>query len=485
MIAKSFKYTITHIYLRMRQQIKTKIVCTIGPRTESYAMLERLARAGMNVARLNFTHGTHRSHGKVIDRIKRLNRKLKHPIAVMLDTQGPEIRTQILSDDITLDEGETLTLLAREGLQAPGKYVAVDYPNIVKHVKKGGRILLSDGLIELEVLSYTKNKIECVALNSGVITSRRSVLIPNTKIGLPAITKKDIKDIEFGLKKGVDFISQSFVKSADDVASLKKILEKKKSSAKIVSKIEEYDAVNNFDGILEVSDAIMVARGDLGVEMPLEEVPLVQKKLVEKSIKAGKPVIIATHLLESMTWNPRPTRAEVTDVASAVLDKVDALMLSGETTRGRYPLKSVKTLVKISKRIEEETEPRFVEIEETADIKDVITRIAYISSESLKAKALLVFTKTGRMAHLLSKYRPTTTLYAFTENPNVVSDLSLAWGVIPFKIRYGKTRHVSIDRAVAILVAENLIVRGDIVVSISDIASGRLEPDVLEIRTIK
>ena len=330
------------------RRIKTKIICTIGPATESYDMLLRMAGAGMNIARLNMSHGSLGWHGRVIKRIKTLNRKIKFPVAVLLDTQGPEIRTGHLAADLDLNKGSVISIVVRGESDSEETSIHIDYEDLISTVLPGDKITVDNGLINLEVLEKHELRMRCRVLDGGMLKSKRHVNLPGVRLNLPAITSKDRSDIQFGIKNDVDYIALSFVREASDILQLKDLLGDKVGKIKIIAKIEDTEGVKNANEIIAEVDGIMVARGDLGIEIPIHTVPTVQRRIVRSCAEEGKRVIVATHLLESMIENPIPTRAKVTDVANAVYEEVDAVMLSGETTIGKYPLRCVDQLVNIA-----------------------------------------------------------------------------------------------------------------------------------------
>src|SRR5690625_2159946 len=335
---------------------RTKIVCTIGPASESIDKLEALIEAGMNVARLNFSHGDYEEHGNRIKNIRQAAKKLGKTVAILLDTKGPEIRTGILKDGVAeIEKGSTVYVSMDASMEGSAERISVTYPDLIHDVEVGSKILLDDGLIELEVTEVLKdaNELKTVALNSGVLKNKKGVNVPNVSVNLPGMTEKDAEDIKVGIREGVDFIAASFVRRASDVLEIRGLLEENEvTHIQIIPKIENQEGVDNIDAILQVSDGLMVARGDLGVEIPPEDVPIVQKQLIVKCNNAGKPVIAATQMFDSMQRNPRPTRAEASDVANAILDGTDAIMLSGETAAGDYPVEAVKTMSNIAKKAE-------------------------------------------------------------------------------------------------------------------------------------
>src|SRR3989338_2299415 len=386
---------------------RTKIICTIGPKTESEEMIRALAINGMNIARLNMSHGTLEWNSMAMKRVKKISQETLFPIGLMIDTQGPEIRTSA-NIEFGLEEGDTFKIAVSSAcdIQEGEKHTFVDYESLTGKVKKGNVILVDDGLIALEVLKVDPYHITCKVLNKGKLGKRKSVNLPGIRTDLPAITEKDVQDITLGVKNGADIIAQSFVRRKQDVKEIRNLLNELKSNAMIIAKIEDQEGVNNMDEIIGEADGVMVARGDLGVEVPFENIPIIQREMVKKCIVAGKPVIIATHLLESMIENPRPTRAEVTDVANAVFEKADCIMLSGETTKGAYPGKCVATMDTITKNVQKELVFDAPQNYKTSNVKEAITLGACINAENLNAKAIIVFTKTGKLISLVTKNRP-------------------------------------------------------------------------------
>ncbi|HKO90749.1 MAG TPA: pyruvate kinase, partial [Polyangiaceae bacterium] len=330
----------------------TKIVCTIGPASDSSRMIQKLATAGMNIARINMSHGTHKSALMIVRRIQSLNRSLNHTVSILLDTMGPEIRTGEIPTNIDLKVGEIFSFTVLTNENPEEKSVHVNYADLVKDLKVGNKVTVDNGLINLEVLDISEGRLRCRVLDGGTLGSRKHVNLPGVRVNLPSITDKDRKDIEFAVENDFDFIALSFVRSPQDVLDAREIIQSKGGHARIIAKIENQEGVDNFDAILEVADGIMVARGDLGVEVPIEELPIIQRRIVKRCAIAAKPVIVATHLLESMIHSPTPTRAEVTDVANAVYEQADAIMLSGETAQGKYPDRCVQMLDRIARRIE-------------------------------------------------------------------------------------------------------------------------------------
>lgn len=464
---------------------KTKIICTIGPRTFSFETLTKLATNGMNIARLNMSHGTHEWHLEVIKHIKTINKKIGSSVAILLDTKGPEIRTGDVNREIILEKDQTFTFTIRRQAELEPYCVEINYDGFLNDVTVNDIILIDGGMLAFKVQKITETDIQCICLDEGILGSRRHVNIRGKSADLPSITEKDWLDIDFGIENGVDFVALSFVKRGATVTELKEYLVGKKSSAEVIAKIESAEAIPHFDEILEVSDGIMVARGDLGAELPYEEVPLLQESIVRKCRKKGKPVIVATHMLESMIVNPTPTRAEVTDISQAVLQSTDAIMLSGETATGKYPFKSLKVMDDVARRIEKKMEEdEEIRVAPTNNAKFEIARSASILNNNLHAAATLVFTRSGLIAVLLSRCRPNGPIYAFTNTPHVRRRLGIYWGIQAFRIKFSKEPEVSIDRAVERLLEKNRIKRGDRVIVLSDILVGGEFVETVQVRTV-
>ena len=423
---------------RMR---KTKIVCTMGPSTGSDDVLRELMLGGMNVARLNFSHGTHESHLEMLNRIRSMREELNLPIAIMLDTSGPEIRLKDFKDGkVTLEDGQDFTLTSGDFLGDESK-AAITYDNLCADVRVGGTILIDDGEVELKISQINGHDIKCRVINGGEISNHKGVNVPNVSLSLPYLSDKDRSDILFGIDNDIDYIAASFVRCADDVKELRFLLkEHHGENIHIISKIENREGVNNLDEIIAVSDGIMVARGDLGVEIPIKEIPALQKMMIKKCTNAGKPVITATQMLDSMIRNPRPTRAEVTDVANAIYDGTGAIMLSGETAAGKYPIEAVRTMSEIAEYTEQDInyENRYRE-QKIADISNVTNAISHatgLTAIDINADAILTVTQSGYTARMISKFRPPCAIVGFTTDNKTYYQLGLVWGVTPMKLDY-------------------------------------------------
>jgi pyruvate kinase len=456
---------------------KTKIVCTIGPASEDVETLVELMNAGMNVARLNFSHGDHDEHGNRLKNIRRASEQTEKTTGILLDTKGPEIRTGNLKKEaVELTEGQQL-ILSMEDVLGNEEKISISYTQLIDDVHAGSKILLDDGLIELEVTEKKGNEIVTKVSNGGTLKSRKGVNVPNVSVNLPGITEKDADDIVFGIEQGIDFIAASFVRRASDVLDIRELLENHHAEhIQIIPKIENREGVENIDEILNVSDGLMVARGDLGVEIPAEEVPLVQKQLIRKCNSLGKPVITATQMLDSMERNPRPTRAEASDVANAIFDGTDAIMLSGETAAGDYPIEAVQTMQKIALRAEtaldypELLDNRSKESELT--ITDSISQSVSHTALNLNVSAIITATESGHTARMIAKYRPKTPIVAVTNTESVCRKLALVWGVAS---QLGKTA-TSTDEMLEIAVDQalhsNIVKHGDLVVITAGVPVG-------------
>ena len=444
---------------------KTKIVCTLGPVSENEETLRELIKNGLNVCRLNFSHGSHEEHKGRMDLVKKLREELNMPTAILLDTKGPEIRTGKFDvPEVLLEEGQTFTITMKD-VMGNKEMCTVSYKGLANDVKTGDTILIDDGLVGLTVKEVNGDDIVCEVQNSGIVKNHKGVNVPGVKVNLPAITEKDRSDIEFGIEQGIDFIAASFVRKVSDVLAIREILEENNAThIKIISKIENQEGVDNLDEIIEVSDGIMVARGDLGVEIPTEEIPVVQKLMIKKCNEAGKPVITATQMLDSMIRNPRPTRAEVTDVANAIYDGTDAIMLSGETAAGKYPVEAVKTMATIAKRAEETMRNRRDKINKSKNVTDAISYATCTTAMDLEAKAILSSTASGHTARMVSKFRPDCPIVATTSNESVRRQLALTWGVLPLMREKSANIDQVIVNSIEAAKTSNYVSKDDVVV---------------------
>ena len=420
--------------------LKTKIVCTLGPATDSEKMIEKMVLAGMNVARINFSHGTHEEHKKTIDKIKAVRERTGRPVAIMLDTKGPEIRLgKFEGGSAVLEQGKPFILSTNE-VTGNADTASISFKNLPSQLKKGTRVLLDDGNIELRVDSCTDTEIKCTVVEGGVIKNGKGVNIPNMHIDMPHMSERDKSDLLFGIECDVDFVAASFVRSADDVINMRKFIDYNGGhSIRIISKIENSEGVDNFSEILERSDGIMVARGDMGVEIPFERLPGLQKRFIRECYRSGKMVITATQMLESMIDHPNPTRAEITDVANAVFDGTSAVMLSGETAVGKHPLRAIEVMAKVAERAEKDVfEMKGYDSNYVMDFSDTTNAMcdaACTTARDIRADAIVALTMTGRSARRMSKFRPSTPIVAATPNQKTYNQLSLSWGVYPVLAR--------------------------------------------------
>jgi pyruvate kinase len=449
---------------------KTKIICTIGPASDSVEVLSKLIVGGMNASRHNFSHGDHVEHGIRINLVKELRKKYNKHIAIILDTKGPEIRTGNFEEGRSeLIEGTDYTVVCGEQVMGNETTCSVSYANLSEDVKLGDVILIADGLVGLEVKSVEGNKIHCTVKNTGVLGSHKNVNVPGVSIRLPAVTQKDIDDLKFGAQQEVDMVAASFIRKAADVLEIRKVLtENGGADILIFSKIENQEGINNIDEIIKFSDGVMVARGDLGVEIPTEDVPVVQKMIIQKCNKAGKPVITATQMLDSMIRNPRPTRAEASDVANAILDGTDAIMLSGETANGKYPVETVETMSRIAERTEMiinyEANLKKIRKNHVPNVPNSISLATCNIAMELKASAIITATQSGHTARIVSKYRPECPIIAVTPYEKVARKLALNWGVFPTTDTKVETTDELIERSADIAFETGYVKKGDLVV---------------------
>ena len=458
---------------------KTKIVCTLGPSTDDEKVLEQLMKAGMNVARCNFSHGSHEEHKERMDKVKKIREKCDRPVALLLDTKGPEIRTGNFKDGkVKVKTGQTFTLVADNNIWGTEEKTGITFPDLYKDITPGAVIMIDDGLIEMEVTKIEGTDIICDVKNDGVISNHKGVNVPDVHISMPYMSEQDKSDILFGIKEDVDYIAASFTRTADDVKELRKFLDDNGGKdINIIAKIENSEGIINVDGIIEEADAVMVARGDMGVELPEEEVPIIQKMIIKKVYEAGKQVIIATQMLESMINNPRPTRAETADVANAIYDGTSAIMLSGETAAGKFPVEAVATMARIAERTEMDVnyKQRFFDNHNNhrSDITEAVCHATCMTAYDLDAKSILTVTKSGRSAKMISKYRPDCMIIAGSTEEKVVRQLNMSWGVSPVLIKEKKHVLELFDYAVEVAKEKGLVETDDIVVITSGVPLGK------------
>ena len=461
----------------MKEIRKTKIVCTLGPSTDKGDVLRQLMLEGMNVARFNFSHGSHEEQKARLDKLVALREELELPVASLLDTKGPEIRLKELEGGkAELKEGQLFTLALGDFVGDENR-VAITYEDLHNDVNVGDRILIDDGLIEMKVIRLDDTDIVCEVINGGMISNKKGVNVPNVELSMPFISETDYSDIVFGIENGFDFIAASFTRTADDILQIRKILEEHDcKSINIIAKIENKQGVDNIDEIIRVSDGIMVARGDMGVEIPMEDVPVIQKVLIEKVYKAGKQVITATQMLDSMMKHPRPTRAEATDVANAVYDGTSAIMLSGETAAGDYPVEALQTMVKIASRTEQDInytsrlKKRGILI--NPDITNAIAHATCTTAMDMNASAIITVSNSGRTARMVSKYRPTCPIIGCSVNKDVCRKMNLSWGVTPLLVELKHNSDELFDHAVDKAEEMGLIKQGEIVVLTAGVPLG-------------
>ncbi len=456
---------------------KTKIVCTLGPATDDENVLRQLMLEGMSVARMNFSHGSHEEQKKRLDMVKKLRKELGLPVAALLDTKGPEIRIgDIEGGKVELKKRQTF-VLTTEDIVGNAEIVSITYKQLYKDVKPGDSILIDDGLIGMEVQKIDGEEIVCQVKNGGFISNHKGVNVPGVELKMPFVSQKDYEDIVFAAEQDYDFIAASFTRTADDILEIRKILEEKGGQyIHIIAKIENMQGVENCEEILRVADGIMIARGDMGVEIPLEEVPVIQKKLIRMALKASKPVITATQMLDSMIKNPRPTRAETSDVANAIYQGTGAIMLSGETAAGAYPIEAVRTMARIAERTEKdidyskEFKPR--RLAERPDVTNAISHATCTTAMDLNAAAIVAVTKSGRTVGRIAKYRPSCPIIGCATHSRVCRQLSLMWGVIPVEMQEEETADDLFDHAVKLSEDKKLISRGDLVVITAGVPLG-------------
>ena len=465
---------------------KTKIICTLGPATEKTEVLRRLIQKGSDVFRLNMSHATHEWVRNIVPRIRMLAQKAGRPVALLFDTQGPAIRTGDLKTSLHLKPGDILEFTV-PGTKSKERYsVDVNYRGFAEDVRVGNTILVDNGLIKLLVLDKGKNRVRCKVLTRAILGSRRHINLPGVHVNLPSLTPKDLADISLGVKMGADFIGLSFVREKGDIEQLRKLLSRKKSKAQIVAKIEDQLAVRSIDKMIESADVIMVARGDLGIECPMEDLPIIQRRIVKNCLRQGKPVVIATQLLESMIINPLPTRAEITDVANAVFEQADALMLSGETTIGRYPVECVEVLHRVAMRIERSGGAGYAENALLENVRQKMVASAVTLANSLQDSKLVVFTLQGRMARYASNLRPQRApIFAFTPSEEVYRQLALYWGTFPACIDFTRGPDRTMAAAEKFLRKNKWTTPGNKMVIVSDVRMGRAMIDSIQVRVVK
>ena len=455
---------------------KTKIICTLGPSTDKGDVLRELIANGMNVARFNFSHGSYEEHGGRLANLKALREELGKPVAALLDTKGPEIRLKEFKNGVEmLEAGQTFTLTTRE-VEGTKEICSVTYKDLPHDVHEGGTIMLDDGLIMLRIEKITDTDITCTVLNSGKIKTKKGVNVPGVHLSMPYLSQKDREDIIFGIQNGFDFIAASFVRTAQDVYDIRNLLNEYDSNIRIIAKIENREGVNNIDSILSAADAVMVARGDLGVEIDFTELPGIQKNVIDRSFSFGKPIVTATQMLDSMMVNPRPTRAEISDVANAIYDGTSAIMLSGETAAGAYPVEALKTMSAIAERTENEPHYRDERFKDAAhgqiSVSDATAHAACLTARDVNAAAIVTVSESGNTARLLSKYRPTQPIIACVMDEQVQRQLSLSWGITSLLMGPAKSTDELIEMSTALAQKNGYLHNGELAVVTAGVPVG-------------
>ena len=465
---------------------KTKIICTLGPATEKPETIRGLLSAGADIFRLNMSHAKHEWVREIVPRIRKIAAEIPRPVAILLDTQGPAIRTGELKSNLQLKPGDILEFTVR-GAKSEEKYsVDVNYEGLVNDISVGDVVLVDNGVMRLLVLEKKRNRIRCKVLTTGVLGSRRHINLPGVRVNLPPLTQKDLEDIALGVELKVDFVALSFARKKSDLQELRRVLKKAKSTARIVAKIEDQSAVRQIDEMIDAADVVMIARGDLGIECPMEELPIIQRKIVKRCLRIGKPVIVATHMLESMIENPVPTRAEITDVANAVFEQADAIMLSGETSTGRYPVECVKVFDRVARRIERSGGAGYGKDAILEDARQKTCASAVVLANSLPRANLVVFTHHGTMARYVSNLRPENApIFAFTSNEEVFRQIVICWGTHPVMLEFAQDPNVTIESAIKYLSDQKLTDPGDNLIVLSDMLGGRDKVDCVQLRQAK
>ena len=464
---------------------RTKIIATLGPATNSPEMIEALVRARVNVFRLNMSHATHEQVRQLVELIRKISSECMVRTSIMMDTQGPEIRTGTLPENLPLKAGERIALTVRGEKSAEEVSVDVNYDQLVEDIRVGDVVMIDNGVIELKVLEKKKNQLVCESLTPGMLGSRRHVNLPGIRVNLPALTKKDMEDVRLGIDVGVDWFAMSFVREPEDVMRLKAILDYHDAPQRVIAKLEDQEGVRNLDQIIEVADGIMVARGDLGIECPYEELPIIQRKIVKRCAQAGKPVIVATHMLESMIQNPSPTRAEITDTSNAVYEQADGIMLSGESSVGRYPLKCIEVMDRIACRTERSGGAGFYTAAKMDNTYARLVKAAAVLAEECKADALIVFTSSGVIATAAAHLRPLSApIYAFSSNEVLLNQLPMYWGINSSYLEAGNDPEKNVSRAIAKLMESGALEEGQTIVAVTEVQSNGKLVDTILMETV-
>jgi pyruvate kinase len=465
---------------------KTKIICTLGPATEKTETLRALLEAGADIFRINMSHAKHEWVRELVPRIRKIAAQVPRPVAILLDTQGPAIRTGELKSDLKLKPGDILEFTVR-GAKSEEKYsVDVNYEGLVDDISVDDVVLVDNGVMRLLVLEKKRNRIRCKVLTPGVLGSRRHINLPGVRVNLPPLTEKDLEDVALGVEVRVDFVALSFARKQSDLQALRRVLKKAGSTARVVAKIEDQSAVRHIGQMIKEADVVMIARGDLGIECPMEELPIIQRKIVKQCLRIGKPVIVATHMLESMIENPVPTRAEITDVANAVFEQADAIMLSGETSMGRYPVECVKVFDRVARRIERSGGAGYGQDAILENARQKTCASAVVLANSLSRAKLVVFTHHGTMAGYVSNLRPhNAPIFAFTSNEAVFRQIVMSWGTHPVMLEFADDPNETIESAIKYLHDQKLSEAGDNLIVLTDMAGGRDKVDSIQLRRAK
>lgn len=464
---------------------KTRIICTLGPASEKTETIRQMIATGTDIFRLNMSHAKHEWVREIVPRVRALGDELKRGVAILLDTQGPAIRTGPVAHILTLALGDLLEITVRGATPTEANSITVNYDDLIDVISLGDTVLVDNGVMQLRVLEKRENRIRCEVLTSGTLGSYRHVNLPGVHVNLPALTGKDLADVALGVELGADFVALSFARQRRDLDELREVLAKSGSAAKVVAKIESAEAVRQIDEMICGADAILIARGDLGIECPMEDLPIIQRRIVKKCLRLGRPVIVATHLLESMGENPVPTRAEISDVANAVFEQADAMMLTGETTTGRYPVACVEVLDRVARRIERSGGAGYAREARLEDARQKTVAAAVALANSLRQSKLIVFTRHGTMALNVSNLRPERApIFAFTPNEQIYRQLALCWGTHPVWIDFTEDPNATIEAAVKYLCAERLIAPNDDLVIISDVRAGAALVDCVQLRKV-
>ena len=462
---------------------KTKIICTLGPATEDPVILRQLMAQGADVFRLNMSHAKHDWVRAIVPQIRSIAAELGRPVAVLMDTQGPAIRTGDVATDLQLKPGDILELTVRGAVSEEHYSVDVNYDGLINDISAGDTVLVDNGVIEMLVLEKNQQRIRCKVLTPGTLGSRRHINLPGVRVNLPPLTQKDLDDVRVGAEVNVDFVALSFARQASDIEELRRVMQLLESTAQIIAKIEDQSAVREIDEMITATDVIMIARGDLGIECPMEELPIIQRRIVKQCIRFGKPVIVATHMLESMIENPVPTRAEISDVANAVFEETDAIMLSGETTIGRYPVRCVEVFDRVARRIERSGGAGYASEAQLTDSRQKTVSSAVILANSLPKGKLIVFTRHGTMARYVSNLRPhRAPIFAFTPFAHIYRQLALCWGTHPVLLAFDDDPNVTIDAAEVYLHEAGLTEQNDSLVVLSDLRAGHCQIDSIQVR---